>query len=453
MKFVLVSLAAIIVAGCAGNERSSVPVGGSSAELPAPAAEFDRRAESEPPADLPELTAESTLADFLTYAALNNPGLEERFYQFIAASEQVPQAEALPDPTLNFNYVFSEQEFRLGIMQMFPWFGTIQARTDAASQRAKASARRFEAARLALANQVTDVYAEYVYLGSAIEIAAANLELLEYFEEVALTQFEADQVSYADVVRAQLELAVMEDVLRGLEELRPAIAGQLNAILGRDPQAPVEWPRPIEPARVAVETDKVITLLRQRNPDLEALRHQIEAAEQEVTLAEKRFMPDLGVGVEWMHVDNPRMRDMRRTGSDAVMVMFSMTLPIWRDSYSAGQSQAQALARQERLARDDAENMLISQAQQSVYEYSDSLRKLDLYQEVLLPRADELLAASEAGYQAGTVDFLSLIDAQRVLLQYELEYARAVADNAQSLARLRQLTAGGVLADAQDQSY
>ncbi len=49
------------------------------------------------------------------------------------------------------------------------------------------------------------------------------------------------------------------------------------------------------------------------------------------------------------------------------------------------------------------------------------------------------ILASESAYQAATIDFLSLIDAQDKLLNYELLYERAAAENAQNLAKLERL--------------
>ena len=50
-----------------------------------------------------------------------------------------------------------------------------------------------------------------------------------------------------------------------------------------------------------------------------------------------------------------------------------------------------------------------------------------------------MLLATESAYQAATIDFLSLIDAQNKLLNYELLYERAAAENAQNLAKLERL--------------
>jgi outer membrane protein TolC len=43
-------------------------------------------------------------------------------------------------------------------------------------------------------------------------------------------------------------------------------------------------------------------------------------------------------------------------------------------------------------------------------------------------------------YQAGAVDFLTLLDALQSLLDYQLLYERSLADNAQKLAELEMLT-------------
>ena len=58
---------------------------------------------------------------------------------------------------------------------------------------------------------------------------------------------------------------------------------------------------------------------------------------------------------------------------------------------------------------------------------------------MLIPKADELLEASEVAYRGGSVDFLSLVDAQRMKLDFQLKYERAVTDSQQKLAELEML--------------
>ena len=86
-------------------------------------------------------------------------------------------------------------------------------------------------------------------------------------------------------------------------------------------------------------------------------------------------------------------------------------------------------------------NQIIAHAIEVLYHVEDSQRKMRLYGDVLITKAEELVQASEAAYRTGTIDFLSLIDAQRMLLKYKLDYERAATDNQQRLAELEMLIA------------
>jgi outer membrane protein TolC len=119
--------------------------------------------------------------------------------------------------------------------------------------------------------------------------------------------------------------------------------------------------------------------------------------------------------------------------------MFSMNLPIWTDSYKAAERQAQSNVIKARQQRTEAENTILARAEQVLYDFEESGRKIRLYADVLIPKADELLEASEAAYRGGTVDFLSLVDAQRMKLDFQLKYERAVTDSQQKLAELEML--------------
>jgi outer membrane protein TolC len=378
-----------------------------------------------------------SLQDYLRYAALNNAGLKAAFEQWKAAVEQVPQAESLPDPRVNYGYFIEEVETRIGpqrqkfgIMQVFPWFGKIEARKDAAVANAKAARKQYEARKLKLFFEVKEAFYEYTYLARAIEIARENLELVKGFEEVVRIKYMATAVAHPDFIRAQVELAKIEDVLKNLEDLREPIVARLNAALNRGSFEMLPWPRREKFVPVQIQRGKLIELMRQNNPELAALDFELEAAKSKVELAKKKFYPDVGVGVDSIQTDG---------GEDAVILMFSLNLPIWRDSYKAAHRQAKANVSKTAQQKRQSENTLIARAEGVLYDFEDSFRKIQLYGDILVPKAEELLGASETAYTGGTIDFLSLVDAQRTLLEYQLRYERAVTDNKQKLANLEML--------------
>ena len=393
-----------------------------------------------------DANAPRTIQEYLRQAALSNPDLKAAFEDWKGALEAMPQARALPDPRFTYGYFIEEvetrvgpQKQRFGLTQTFPWFGTIEARSDAAAAQAQAAHKRYEAEKLQLFYDVKESFYEYVFLGAAIEVARENLELVRHFEEVARAKYITAKASHPDIIRAQMELATLADKVEALEQLRVPIVAQLNAVLNRPTGAALPWPRYETYGDVAVDRDQLFDMLKRQNPQLQAMDFEIERARHRVALAKKQFYPDLSVGIDWVDTDEAVMSGVRDSGKDPVMLMFSMNLPIWRKSYGAAELQARAAARRLAHQKTGLANDLLSRTERVLYDFEDYGRKVRLYGGVLVPKAEELVGASETAYAAGTVDFLSLIDAEQTLLKFRLQHERAQASRQQRLAELEML--------------
>lgn len=388
--------------------------------------------------NIPDSNNLRTLEDYLVYASLNNSELKSKFNQWQASLEKIPQAKSLADPQFTYGKLIRQSDMQMnqyiGIMQVFPWLGTIEARTDAASANAKAVRQQFEAERLKLNWQVKKDFYEYLYLKEAVDIAQQNLDLIKYFEQVARTKYQTAAASHPDIIRAQIELAKFDEILVSLGELKKPQIARLNALLNRPSDSMLDWP--IKPAisKLAVDYSQLLNLLKQKNPEIAELQFQIESAKSEIRLAQKKFYPDIGVGVEWTGFD----RSGGNSGRDAVALMFQMNIPLWRENYKAAEMEARMNERMLAYRKRNVENNLAAQAAQVLYDIEETQRKINLYNDIV-PKSQQLVEASQTAYRAGTIDFLSLIDSQRMLLQYTLDYQRAVADNQQKLAEMEML--------------
>ena len=398
---------------------------------------------SQQPSDANDL---HVLTDYLRYASLNNAELKAKFEQWKAALEQIPQAKALSDPKFTYGYFIEEVETRtgpqkqkFGIMQVFPWFGKIQARTDVAAAKAQAAKQRYETTKLNLFRQVKEAFYEFTFLATAIDIAKQNLELLQHFEEVARTKYRTATAIHPDIIRVQVELAKLEDILKSLEQLREPTVAKLNSVLNRPIDAELVWPEKSLPENIPLDRKLLIQALKRTNPELAELSWEIQAAKSSVKLAKKKLYPDIGVGLDWIQTDGAVSPGVKGSGDDPVILMFSMNVPLWQGSYKAAERQAKANVRKIQGQRADIENKILSRVFEVLYDIEDSQRKTNLYGDVLISKAQELVQASETAYQAGALDFLSLIDAQRMLLKYELDYERAVTNKQQKLAELEML--------------
>lgn len=401
--------------------------------------------------DSADPNALDTLPEYLRSAMAGNAGLKSRFSEYKAALAQVPQARTLEDPKFTYGYFIEEVETRVGpqknrfsLMQSFPWFGKLEARTDAAAAAARAAGKRFEAARLEVLAKTKSAYFEFAYLGRAVEIARANHELLKHFEEVAQARYRTGMGTHPDIIRAQIELAMFEDELITLQRTQKPMVAKINAQLNRSAELDLPWPKQPEMPDEQIDEARIITLLQQQNPELSAMDFEIAAARSRADLAQKRYWPDVTLGVDWIQTDPARMPGVYGSGRDPIIAMVTINLPLWTDSYNAGVQQARSMELKAAQTKTQMENNLASEAAELMFGIEDSRRKATLYQSVLIPKAKEMLDVSEQAYRTGSIDFLNLIDAQRKVLTFELAYERMLADHLVKTARLEALL-GGIL--------
>lgn len=394
---------------------------------------------------LPELTNTSGLSDYLAYAALNNPGLEAAFNRFKAALERVPQVKALPDPRFNYKYFIEEVETRvgpqrqgLGISQLFPWFGKLDLRGDVAAQAANAALQRYEAVKLKLFFEVKDAYYEYYYLAKSIDITKENVNLIKHLESVARIRYKAAVGTHPDVIRAQVEMGKLEDRYRTLLDLRGPFVARLNAALNRPVEADIPWPTAIQFDEVEVADQELLIKLVTENPELKALDFEIIQNKKNIELSKKDYYPDFTLGLSFIDTDNSPAGGPDN-GKDPVVASVSINIPLWREKYDAGVREARSRYFAARQEREEKANSLSSLLKMTLYQFRDAERKIDLYRDALLPKANESLKVTESDFRTGRGSFTDLIDAQRILLEFALSYERALADQSQSLAKLEML--------------
>lgn len=395
---------------------------------------------------LPNLTELSGLSDYLAYAALNNPGLEAAFNRWKAALERIPQVKALPDPRFNYLYYVQEVETRvgpqrhgLGIAQAFPWFGKLKLRGDIAAEAAHVARKRYEAVKLKLFFKVKDAYYEYYYLAKSVAVTKENINLVKHMESVARSRYKAAVGTHPDVVRAQVEIGKLEDRYQTLLDLRQPIVARLNAALNRPFEADIPWPSEISVEEVNAVDEELLAQLTTENPELGALDFEISRNRRAIELAKKNYYPDFNFGLNFVDTDTSSVGSPPDDGKDPVIAMISLNLPLWRDKYDAGVREARARYYAAKHDKMEKTNSLSSELKMASYRLRDAERKIDLYGNALLPKARESLKVTESGYLAATESFTDLIDAQRIFLEFALAYERALADHAQSLAKVEML--------------
>jgi len=450
-----VGVAAGLVGGCSSSFESFRDMPSSSESLQpvnidrAPRSVY--RPDADAPADEPSLTAGSSSDDYVRFALYHSPKVEAAYQRWVAASERLPQVSALPDPRVNFGFFLDEvetrtgaQQARIGVSQSFPWPGLLDSREDAAASEARAAWRRFEAARLEVTEGVVSALLEIAYLDAAIRITGDNLALLSSFEEIVRARYRVGVGSHPALVRVQVELGQLEDRIARLAALRPAYAADLNAALDRATDAPVPTFAAL-PGRVAtVDGAALGEIARRSNPVLAALDEAVGEQQIRTSIARKEGLPQFTVGLEYIATNEAMNPSIGESGDDPVLLSFGISVPLWREKYDAGVRESIA----NRLAvshdRADEASRIVAAVQRAWFEHTDADRRVGLFETTLIPKAEESLRASLAGFRAGETSFLDLLDTERTLLEFAVAAARARADRGQALARLNSLVGEAV---------
>jgi outer membrane protein TolC len=321
------------------------------------------------------------------------------------------------------------QRHAIALRQTFPWFGKLSLRGDAAEQGALAAEQRFRQARLDLFARTARTYYEYAYLARAVDVTRENLELMRYQESVARAKYTTDTARYSELVKAQVELGVLEDRLQTLEDQRGALMADLNAALGRDAAEPLPWPVPLDEPPVEIPSDEMVREVALReNPSLLAAEREVEQQDRLAALARRNRYPDFTIGVNTVLTDESDLTSFDPSGRDAWMGTLSLRLPLWQGKYSAAIREADARRRAAEYEVTSRRQHLDADVDGLLFRLRDAQRKIDLYRDNLVPKAEQALHASETAYRAGEASLLDFLDAERTYLRFELELARAQAD-------------------------
>jgi outer membrane protein TolC len=395
---------------------------------------------------LPELDADASLADYRLHAALNNPGLEALYLDWQAALQRIPQARALPEPRFSYSEFLVEvetrvgpQERKFGLKQNFPWFGTLSLRGEIEEETARVAWQNLLAAQLALDFQVRQNHADFYYLARSVVVTGENIQLLRRLESVARQKLAVGEDNHPDLIRLQIEIGRLEDRLKTLEDQQRPLSARLNALLGRLASTLIPWPEALEAAGEFPSDEELFQFVEQNNPELVSLQHRMRRSELGKKLAGKAYYPDFSLGVETVETGSAVAPNTRGSGDDPWMVTFSVEVPIWYSSYRASEREADARWRSAQRRHLDTRNRLRSDLELALYNRRDALRRVSLHQNTLIPKSEQSIRATEAAYRAGRSDFFSLIDAQRVLLKFQLAVERANADRFKSDASIDRL--------------
>ncbi|AMK10795.1 TolC family protein [Pseudodesulfovibrio indicus] len=437
--FQTISLTAVMLIAMTGAS-------GAASETETVAPETTVRDEAVPGSYLGDRAELADLKGYLGLAAENNNDLRAAFQQWQAAIKRAVRADTLPDPRLNFGYYTTPLEtrggparYKYGLSQSLPFFGKLGAKERMALREADGFKAKFDALKLTTFLEVKKLYYEYAYLARAIEITGENIELMQYLEKIATARYTSGSAKHSDIIRPQVELGKLEDRLNSLKDLKRPLAARLNSLLDNPPDADIPFPASVPAMSITDSDDALVAMLDESNPQLAYWETVLAREEAGRDLAERDYYPDFTFGLDVTEVDKARNPGVMGDGDNPVMATMSFNVPLWFGAREAAVEESQAKIISAKRSHMGLQRKLRADLELALYKYRDAGRKIDLYRDTLVPKAEQSLGVVMEGFMTGTGTSLDLIDSEQTLLELKLAYYRALADQAQRLAEIETL--------------
>jgi outer membrane protein TolC len=392
-----------------------------------------------PSADAQVLQLDAVIAEALD----KNPEAQAALHTIKALERRVPQAHALPDPTIAVGWAGNPAPFStmsgdpssyrgVTVSEQFPTFGKLKLQGQLATSDVEAAQTDYEAVRRRVTAEVKSAFYDYFYFDKAIQTTNHNKELLEKLSKIAEAQYRVGKGMQQDVLRSQVEISMLQEKLTELERQRATAQARINALMQRSPEAPLAPPAEIEPEKLQYSLQELYGMALSNDTTAQKTEKMIDRGRLSVELLQRQYRPD--VGVSYMYQQRTAQQDMNG-------FTFTVSIPVF---YRSKQRQAVAEAAEELTSaeklREGRLNDVRFELQQQYLAAESSERLLDLYSKAIVPQSSLALESSMAGYETGKTDFLSLIANFTSLLNYETDYYRQLADYLTAIAQMETLT-------------
>lgn len=379
------------------------------------------------------------LASIEAWLSEHNPELRILSIDAQAAHARIQPAGALPDPMVSVGLreididrprVLPSQvgNTLYQVRQRFPLWGKRDLAREVAREEASASMLMRDATALELQADASAAYVRYWHADASIQVVERMIALLGDLQSLAETRYGAGLAPQQDAIKAQVETTAMRrDLIERRAMGREAIA-MLNALLAREPDAPLAAPTGVPILPVTAHLQDILAEIPERHPMVQAQSHMVVANDRMAEMVRRERYPDINVGLGLMQSGN-RLASWE--------LMLEVEVP-FQQTARRNRERAAVLMRDSALARQEAiETELRGRVGGAWVRWQSALDQRRLIESPLLPQAEASFQSALASYQVGAVDFGTLLEALRQWLGARLDQVDAQRDELTAAAQVR----------------
>jgi outer membrane protein TolC len=392
-----------------------------------------------------ELVLDSLIAEALRA----NPNLRAAKLRYEAFEAKVPQAGSLPDPMFKAvasnlptdSWSFDQSPMsgvELMLTQKIPFPGKLGLAKKTTKNLAEKTKQDYQSTKNFILSELKQNYYQLYLLQKSIEITQENKLLIEDFARIATTKYSVGKGIQQDVLKAQVEVSKMIDRLISLEEMRKSVQAKINILLNRNPQDSLGQASNLTFRKFTYSEEKLQSLAVENNPHLKGKGFLVNASVSAYGKARREYWPDFTLSASYRIRDEVKMDPVR--GEDFFSASAAINIPLYFWSKQKKKVQEKALSLESsRQKYEDVKNKVKFGVSRLFYSQNKFKKEIQLYRTAILPQARQSLESARSGYQVDKVDFLTLLNNQVTLFNYEIAYHQALSSYFKTIVKLEEM--------------
>jgi len=360
------------------------------------------------------------LENYIQEAIKNNPTIQAVETQHAISTEKITESKALPNTEFSAGYMLGEDmpmmwQGEFAVMQMLPWFGTISARSNYATAMADADLLEIDIAKRKITRELSQSYYRLAEIAKKQEVLISNVELLEMYEQMALTSIEVGNATAVSLLRLQMRQNDLIERKLVLEQAYLAEQTTFNKIMNREEDIEVIIQEDLEIPEEDVFFDYNSLSFHPEMARYEELSNIVTQAD---AVNKKERAPQLGIGMEYMYFTE---------GTDMLMPMVSVSIPIFNKKYKSIAKQNKLKHQEITIQKQATQNTLITQLQNAI-KNRDAARIRLKTQDKNLEQAKNATEILFKNFETGTIDFREVLDVQELQLQFQINRIESISE-------------------------
>ncbi|OED48136.1 hypothetical protein AB832_00325 [Flavobacteriaceae bacterium (ex Bugula neritina AB1)] len=371
-----------------------------------------------------------TLLDYKNEAEQNNPELKAIQSVYNASLERSGEVGNLPNTVIGAGYFVSEPETRTGaqkakfnVQQKLPWFGTIKARKEISSAESEVLKSKLEIAKRKLMLQVESTYYNLYELKAKQRVLIKQDTLIGKYLEIGYKEVENNRATAVDILKLNIARNKLHNKKEILKGKTLSAETKMNQLLHRDGFDPLFIPNNL------IIPDEEPTMILDDityHPELMTYDYMEEVLGKKEKANVKEALPSIGLGLDYIVVQERPDMSFSDNGKDIVMPMISFSVPLFSTKYSARKKQYELQKEEVYQRREASQNQLEILMEEAINNRITARINYDTQQKNS-KQAEQAAEIILSGYQTAQLDFEEMLDIQKMILNFEIKKIEAIA--------------------------